>query len=286
MKKILFMLAFVATSMLSLGQNNQLVWANGHVLYGTPIESIDSLTYSEMQDIDTLQLLIPRSLIQVVHDTIFVHDTIYINDCDTTTEKPETPYEYVDLGLSVKWATCNLGANAPEEYGHFFTWDVEHLDADDWSGVVKPIQPKQRNIATYEKVVLDTTGNVDPAKKYLDEKWRMPTKEELEELVDNCTWEWITQNGVYGCKVISNITGYTDRSIFLPAAGVMGEKDTNIYDAEEYGYYWSSTVYKDTKQQPNRGAYYLRSYELDDKGKAKVSWTYRYRAYPIRPVCQ
>ena len=78
MKKLFFLLACVAMSVLSFGQDNQLVWANGHLLYGTPIESIDSLTYDEMQDVDTLHLLLPRTLIKVVHDTVYIHDTVYV----------------------------------------------------------------------------------------------------------------------------------------------------------------------------------------------------------------
>ena len=76
------MLACVAMSVLSMAQVNQLVWANGRLLYGTPVESIDSLTYDAMQDIDTLHLLLPRTLIKVVHDTVYIHDTVYVEtDC-------------------------------------------------------------------------------------------------------------------------------------------------------------------------------------------------------------
>ena len=98
MKKLFFILACVAMSVLAMGQDNQLVWANGRLLYGTPIESIDSLTYDEMEDVDTLHLLLPRTLIKVVHDTVvktevvhdtiieiqtqIVHDTVYVEtDC-------------------------------------------------------------------------------------------------------------------------------------------------------------------------------------------------------------
>ena len=80
MKKFFLLLACVAMSVLSFGQDNQLVWANGRLLYGTPIESIDSLTFDEMEDVDTLHLLLPRTLIKVVHDTVVktevVHDTL------------------------------------------------------------------------------------------------------------------------------------------------------------------------------------------------------------------
>ena len=89
MKKLFFMLALVAMSVLTMGQDNQLVWANGRLLYGTPIESIDSLTYDAMQDIDTLHLLLPRTLIKVVHDTVYIHDTVYVEtDCGGKDDTP------------------------------------------------------------------------------------------------------------------------------------------------------------------------------------------------------
>ena len=78
MKKLFFLLACVAMSVLAMGQDNQLVWTNGRLLYGTPIESIDSLTYDDMEDVDTLHLLLPRTLIKVVHDTVYIHDTVYV----------------------------------------------------------------------------------------------------------------------------------------------------------------------------------------------------------------
>ena len=72
-----------------MGQNNQLVWANGRLLYGTPVESIDSLTYDEIEDIDTLHLLLPRTLIKVVHDTVYIHDTVYVEtDCGGEGDTP------------------------------------------------------------------------------------------------------------------------------------------------------------------------------------------------------
>ena len=89
MKKLFFLLACIAMSVLAMGQVNQLVWANGRLLYGTPIESIDSLTYDEMQDVDTLHLLLPRTLIKVVHDTVYIHDTVYVEtDCGGEDDTP------------------------------------------------------------------------------------------------------------------------------------------------------------------------------------------------------
>ena len=123
MKKLFFLLACVAMSVLSFGQDNQLVWANGHLLYGTPIESIDSLTYDEMEDVDTLHLLLPRTLIKVVHDTVVktevvhdtliqtqvVHDTVYIEtECGKDTPSSGIGVFSVGEGKTVTFSKGNL----------------------------------------------------------------------------------------------------------------------------------------------------------------------------------
>ena len=109
MKKLFFLLACVAMSVLSFGQDNQLVWANGHLLYGTPIESIDSLTYDEMQDIDTLHLLLPRTLIKVVHDTVYIHDTVYVEtDCGEDTPSAGIGTFSVSADKQVTFSKGNL----------------------------------------------------------------------------------------------------------------------------------------------------------------------------------
>ena len=99
MKKLFFFMACVAMSVLAMGQNNQLVWANGRLLYGTPIESIDSLTYDEMEDVDTLHLLLPRTLIKVVHDTVYIHDTVYVEtDCGGEGDTPSAGIGVFSVG--------------------------------------------------------------------------------------------------------------------------------------------------------------------------------------------
>ena len=111
-------------------------------------------------------------------------------------------HEYVDLGLSVKWATCNFGATSSEEYGIYMT---------------------------YEKAL--------EACKYWGGSWRLPTENEMQELVDFCSWTWTTQNGVKGYKV----TGPNGNSIFLSAAGIRVGSTLNFGRGE----YWSSTPYDD-----------------------------------------
>ena len=109
MKKLFFMLALVAMSVLAMGQNNQLVWANGRLLYGTPIESIDSLTYDEMEDVDTLHLLLPRTLIKVVHDTVYIHDTVYVEtDCGEDTPSAGIGVFSVSADKQVTFSKGNL----------------------------------------------------------------------------------------------------------------------------------------------------------------------------------
>ncbi|MBR5216257.1 MAG: hypothetical protein IKV80_08565 [Bacteroidales bacterium] len=132
-------------------------------------------------------------------------------------------HEYVDLGLSVKWATCNVGANSPEEYGDYFAWgevetNDEYIDA---------------NCQTYDKEMGLIGGTeYDAATVNWKGGWRMPKYGELEELINRCTWEWTTQNGIYGNKVI----GPNGNSIFLPAAGMM--QNSSNYYKDSTGYYW------------------------------------------------
>lgn len=283
MKRILTIIALVAISMFAMAQTNQLVWSNGRLIYGTSIETIDSLTYGEMEDIDTLHLLLPRTLIKVVYDTVYVHDTIYINNCD-----PETPevgtHEYVDLGLSVKWATCNVGATTPEEYGYYFAWgEVEPKTTYDWStykyGTNYDQLTKYCNNSSYgkggftdNKTVLDPED--DAAAVNWGGAWRMPTKAEQDELHNNCTWTWTTQNGVNGYKV----TGPNGNSIFLPAAGLMFEGTLSYAGSD--GNYWSSSLHTD--HPSNAYGVYFDSDYLD------VDWSSRSRnlVLSVRPVCQ
>lgn len=113
--------------------------------------------------------------------------------------------EYVDLGLpsGLKWATCNYGASSSSEYGGYLTYNGAFNAAKQWGGT-----------------------------------WRLPTKSEFQELINNCTWTWTSQNGKNGYKV----TGPNGNSIFLPAAGC--RIDGSLNHAGSVGVYWSSTPYE------------------------------------------
>ncbi|MBR4156358.1 MAG: hypothetical protein IKU01_06630 [Bacteroidales bacterium] len=146
--------------------------------------------------------------------------------------KKHNGYEYVDLGLSVKWATCNVGANSPEEYGEYYAWGETSPKAE----------YREENSLTYGKQMDDIAGNAeyDVARSNWGGGWRMPTDAERNELLDNCMWTWTTRNGVDGY----NVEGPSGNSIFLPAAGCRYESSLNY--AGSRGYYWSSTPYDDT----------------------------------------
>jgi hypothetical protein len=139
-------------------------------------------------------------------------------------------HEYVDLGLpsGLLWATCNVGANAPEEYGDYFAW-----------GETEPKDYYYENTYTYSDNPAILPSDHDAATANWGDDWRMPTKAEFEELYNNTTMTWTTQNGVNGRL----FTAANGSSLFLPAAGYRGYG--SLHDAGSYGYYWSSSLYAD-----------------------------------------
>ena len=171
--------------------------------------------------------------------------------CTKTSDYGETKVpmpEAVDLGLSVKWASFNIGASAPEEYGFYYAWGEKELKSDySWS-TYKWCNGDMKKLTKYcdwlypdywdgegspdGKEVLNLVDDV--ARIKLAGKWRMPKVNEWLELRDGCIWMWTTQNGVNGMRV----TGKNGNSIFLPAAGI--RIGTNIDDAGVGGYYWTS----------------------------------------------
>ena len=164
-------------------------------------------------------------------------------------------HEYVDLGLSVKWATCNVGASKPEDYGNYYAWG-ETMTKSSYT---------EDNSKTYGRFMRDINGNSihDAARANWGGNWRMPTKTEMQELIDKCKWKWVTVNGVKGYKVTSKTNG---NSIFLPS----------LHYAGSYGHYWSSSPNDDTF------AYYLGF----ASGGHSMSIDYRYYGRSVRPVLE
>ena len=175
-------------------------------------------------------------------------------------------HEWVDLGLSVKWATCNVGASKPEDYGNYYAWG-ETTTKSSYT---------ESNSKTYGKSMGDIKGNssYDAATANWGGNWRMPTKTEMQELIDKCTWEWTTQNGVKGYKV----TGPNGNSIFLPAAGT--RIGSSLYDAGGFGSCWSSAP----SEYHDYDAYYLY---FDRGGNHSMDSSYgRYHGRSVRSVLE
>ena len=195
----------------------------------------------------------------------------------------ENGHEYVDLGLSVKWATCNVGASKPEEYGDYFAWgETQPKDYYDWSTYKwcngsYNTQTKYCTDSYYGTVDNKTQLELsdDAARANWGGSWRMPTTEEQQELINNCTWTWTTQNGVNGYKVTSKKNG---NSIFLPAAGCRNLSSLdNAGSYGLYGLYWSSSL--DTGDPVDAYELYFDS--------VYMRWNYnnRHCGQSVRPVC-
>jgi hypothetical protein len=198
-------------------------------------------------------------------------------------------HEYVDLGLSVKWATCNVGARKPEDNGNLYGWgEIEPTDIYD--PLSRLTSKWGTNLSGYTKYNLDSENGIVDNKTTLDPeddvahvvwggKWRMPTKQEQVELRNNCTWEWTTLNGVNGYRVTSKIPGYTDRSIFLPAAGAA----YNLrYEYGSTGYYWSSSI--ESLDDGRVLCFYAAIINITSR-YAAISMGGRECGYSVRPVC-
>ena len=192
-------------------------------------------------------------------------------------------HEYVDLGLpsGIKWATCNVGASRPEHYGGYYAWgETETKSNYAWETTYKWCNGSENTMTKYctdssygtvdNKTVLEPEDDV--AHVQWGGSWRMPTHAEQQELIDECTWDWTTLNGINGYKV----TGLNGKSISLPAAGC--RFGTNVKERGTDGYYWSSSLDSDYSDC----AYYL---SFNSSGYICYN-IYRYYGRSVRPVSE
>lgn len=235
---------------------------------------------------------------------------IYYGDVKTftfewTTSEIEKSRGPVDLGLKVKWATYNVGATCPWDYGDYFAWgetepyyeagyaQVDTLahwkngksDGYSWSsykycnGSYNTTTKYCNNSSFGNNGFTDSNTTLDPgddvAHVVWGGSWRMPTNEEFTELLNNCTWTQTTQNGVNGYLVTSNKSGYTDSSIFLPSAG--SRYGTSLYNVDSVGGYWSSSLVTD---------YPSEAWNLLFSSDVRSTYCYdRFIGRSVRPVC-
>ena len=214
-------------------------------------------------------------------------------------------HEYVDLGLKVKWATCNVGATTREGYGDYFAWgdtttlyksgyaqsdaasivwkDDDYVD-DGYSWLYYTHMVDGNKLTKYcndgsigscgYTDSYNTLLSVDDVANYMwGGNWRMPTKEDFDELLNNCNWEKVTQRDVECWKVTSKKD--SSKSIFLPAAGYRG--DTNLSVVGSYGHYWSSSLDTDNPKKACCLDFSLSEYVM--------SSSVRYLGFSVRPVC-
>ena len=188
--------------------------------------------------------------------------------------------EYVDLGLSVKWAKWNLGATAPEESGDFFAWG-ETSPKSEYESDNYRFSEKGKGLVKYNSK--DNYGSVvdslkqlelcdDAAHHILGGDWRMPTGKEVKELEDNCSISRTKINGIKGYKVKSKKKGYSDKWIFFPDAGYKYGKELTVLN--QYSFYWTSSLYT---RRPDCGLKFFMDLIYEDKFE-------RYKGLPIRPV--
>lgn len=171
-------------------------------------------------------------------------------------------HEYADLGLGVKWATCNVGAEAPDEYGDYYYWGAT--------------EPSDYGDPAEEITEISGNPEYDAARANWGGSWRLPTHEECKELALKCDWKWIEGTENNGMLV----TGPSGNSIYFPAAGYV---DYFWLDRTHGGYYWSSTptegdttdAYSLIVSSTSKGIYTDNDYS---------PYQFRYMGYCIRPV--
>jgi hypothetical protein len=277
MRKLFLTLAVLVMAICANAQTNQYFWYKGNLMYGTSIVQTDKITFGDDAEVDTLHLLLPRSCAEqiVVKETIKVevHDTLFIY-------MPEK----VDLGLpsGLKWASLNVGANSPYDYGFYFQWGcLNGTHQEGWDLYChgnKNAITKYCTNSSYGTVdnlsILEESD--DAAKHVLGGSWRMPTKAEAEELWNNCTRTWETIGDVSGFR----FTGPNGNSIFLPSNGWWDEQGA-VHSLNVDGLYWTSSLYTDN----NNSAWGLITRKTTGNAGVLMGSENRNFARGIRAVC-
>ena len=151
-------------------------------------------------------------------------------------------YEYVDLGLpsGLKWATCNIGASSPEDYGLYFAWgETTGYTAEQVTSGVRNFTSNEYNVGPAASIETDLTLEQDAAHVNMGGNWRMPTEAEYQELIDNCKVVWTNNYNGTGIKGRIFTSKINSNLVFFPAAGVAN--DSSVKYVGSWGYYWSAS---------------------------------------------
>ena len=198
-------------------------------------------------------------------------DSVAFEKTTLTVPERQGKWKGVDLGLSVMWASKNVGTENPERSGGYYAWGETQektcYDENSYEHQVKTF---------YLYIGTDISGTeYDVAHTTMGGNWRMPTIKEYNELIDKCSWTWTTRNGIAGYKV----TGKNGNFIFLPATGI--KEDYSTYFAGRSGFYWSSSYDKD--YQPRSKAQNLGFGKSDYKTSGYTCD--RFCGQNVRAVC-
>lgn len=206
-------------------------------------------------------------------------------ECVLTVTKPDPVIEAVDLGLTVNWATCNVGAVSPEKAGGYYSWGEKapksyySWDTYFWiNGSNSSMRLTKYNANSVNGLVDNIyvlENSDDVATVEWGDGWYTPSESDFQELIDNCTWTWSTVGDVTGYLVTSNKSGYENASIFLPAAGYCynGSRGSNL----SYGYYWCSNVSNNNSFYARELVFYSSHYSIGNGA--------RLYGENVRPVC-
>ena len=224
-----------------------------------------------------------------IKDAILVRDTVNVifkkdaNQASITSTMMHNGHEYIDLGLSVKWATCNVGAETPEQEGSYYAWGEVNTKAFyNWNtykwcygtsdSFTKYSDSSFGNSMKDDKKSLELLD--DAAHMTWNGAWRIPTYEEWKELLENCIWEFRKFKNKKGYIITSRING---NSIFLPAAG--GMEDNEVEAVGISGFYWCNSIIGGALH-----SYYasILHFNFD---KVVMDYSSRECGLSIRPVC-
>ena len=269
------------------------LWQSGLASVIPPkVYNVDMRKSSKVMPKDPLNIKIPGVEFQV--DSKGLRNIVSLPEQYYT--DIENGHGYVDLGLSVKWATCNIGADNPEEIGDRYAWG-EISTKPDYTWQNYRFNTGGEGFWDVRFSKYNSDGNLGHIDKYevlepADDaahvnwggKWRTPTAEEFQELANNCTFVWCALDGREGCLIISNKPGYTDRFIFLPTTRIRSD---GVGTAD--GYYWSSTMNRTNRQgSANPGPCNCYAFRIWNISYFEISLDLensRCWGLAVRPVC-